>query len=226
MDDIGPMITTLQVSAGDQGAGYVIISGPNGPIGYILSIDSALQTPDGTQWPVPGTATSDIEYWWFATEALQAIRSGSLTALSLETSQLKPQNAQSPPTLASDPLTAIPDQFGETAYVTWTTDQNPTFNPSGSPTSASAGFRVFSSDDDKVALAFKYSSAGGLKLDNLWWGTTETGDTTPLFWFGNQPGKPAEAIRVDSSFASVSQYPDSGSYLKRMMPLVPSSVPL
>ncbi len=223
----GPRIVIMQVSPGEHGAGYIIITDGSGTeIGYCLAINQALQTPNGTQWPVPGQNTTNVEYWWFATDKLKDIRSGTLTSFSLNSSDLVPVNAQTPPTLASDPLTQIPAQFGSTEYVSWKTTQHPVFSQTTTAKNSTAAFPLFATTDGKVSLGFKYSGSGsGLSLVNQWWGTDQLSSNKPAFWFGSGSGRPTGAIKVASGFNAVSSY-TSGTYQKKLMSLVPSSISL
>lgn len=221
-------IVICQVSPGANGAGYIVITDGTNPVGYILSIGDALESPNGQDWPIPGTPVTKTEYWWFATAALQQIQAGTLTTLVLDSSDLEPANSNpSKPTLNSNPLTVIPSQFGSTPYVSWTTGQNPLFNPGGAPTTATSMFRLFKSEDGKVCIGWVYSgSSSDLSLANQFWATNQTGNNRPGFWFGPASGAPEGAIVVSGTLVSATQYPSSGSYMKKTMTLIPASIPL
>ncbi len=215
----------FQVSAGANGAGYVVIKNPAGnAVGYCLAIASPRETPNGTQWPVPGTSTSYIEYWWFKTKALKKIENGTQTALTFESFDLVPANPGSPPTLENNPLVAIPAQFGTTPYVEWTTAQAPTWLPGTSPTYTDSLLKLMANSDGSVSCGWKYTGSGSsLALVKQFWGRTGGGN----FWFGSQPGSGTGATIVNGDFSAVTQYPaTTESYDKTMMSLDPSSVPL
>lgn len=212
MSDDGGGYCGQQISPGEWGAGMVkITDASNNLLGYCLSVDGPLTSPDGSPWPpgwAPGSTAQDTgaEWWFFSASALTDIQNGTITGLKFTSTAIQPADPVTPATASSDPLTVLPAQL--TSPVANLCKENVTFlSASNGPISTGGLRKMFGDSDGSVAIGLVFETVGtSYGLKTLLWCTTET-DSKAKFWFGTNGNQTSTAIVVNSGLPAVGQYP-------------------